>query len=481
MISRFTEDFDEPTPKSSRRSSFFSAIGLPRLGRLATRSYDGSGSIENSLSVTPLQTLEHILSLPKDGAPAHAISNIELVSPSHWKVSAMDSTERMWNRVFRQSFDSRAGGIQREIDLIPPSPITRPSVYSELRPKSHRSNETSLKALTDDGEPVEASSLALTPPAMQVPTIIFQGQDSEAIDIAQNLLSDQIATQEIQARMSPSPTTQASPVRRGSPFFRGRSFTRAATPPKSWARYPSHIREKRFNSAGPDDKVDPTGFAIKKLDDGTVKYVTGTRKYHHRHSGKYSHHSLPERLTMKLRTSLERLRTKRSTTMNDAVYSTSAGGTSREPELEILPYGLNRVSDLEKLQLEAHLEMKWKERKSRMAAYSDNANGSDGLHDETGISIGDSRFYDDCVEEGKSVRSVGTLEELPSPDMTGEEASRRARFGTWSGRDRKRIADLATLRQSTVDFTKQVEFMENMERERALRAADEALARPALP
>lgn len=517
VTSRFVEEFDEPDPKQSSRSSFLSTLGLPRLGKLSTRSYDGASSIEHANSVPKRKKFGHTLEINKAGSPTRSVSERTPSTPSLYKTGAMDSTEVMWNKAIRQSIGSRAQAIQREFEMVPPSPMTKPSL---LFPPSAKGLSTGLDDIADEIEEDtnETTRLTFREP---IRPLRHKGQNrlgSEAMNFGQSALVDQLQLQELAeedanaqtlGRSSPasnshspmckSPLRHASsPALRSSPVSRtsGGSFARPATPPKSWARFPSHTRGERCESAGKADKVSSTDFATIVLEDGTETFVTGYRKrVLHRHDDQKDHHhhnSLPERLTMKIRTSFDRLRTKHSTAQNDAMLgrrsSTSVGGHLAEPELEMLPaFDVRPNHDVLKVEIEAAEQMRLAERRKRMMHYG-GSDGSDSMVDGPGdyidfgagrIGRGDARYYEDCVMPNKTFSaSVATLEEFAGTSMLDDkEASKRSKYGTWSGRERIHLAERASLRQSTVDFTKQVEFMEKMERERALKAVEQLLTR----
>jgi hypothetical protein len=472
VTSRFTENFDGPVPKTDARLSFLSTISLPRLGRLTTRSYDGSGSVDCSNSFPGRRSFGYKLSL----LAAHDIStsiasNTEGMSPNR------EDTTISWNKALAQSFNFPARDIQREIETRPPSSMTRTHIYPKYRRTlcKPKIKNNSFEAPIDDDKLDQKTRLATDLSALQVPTITFQEFKWETLESAQTTLSEQSGIQEMEAKISLSQVSQHSPNPHGSPTMpQGRSFPRPAIPPKSWSRYPSHMRPKLCESAGPAKKVDPTEYAAKELADGIHKYREKTQ-----------HHSLPQRLSMKVRTSFDKLRKTKSATMNIVLgrrSSTSISGVPKAPELELetLPLDVQHNTQLRHSQIEAAMSIRRREQEARMTTHPASIHGSDGLDEEAGINIADPKFYADCVVDRgrKSSRSVATCEDLGSPAASDREASKRGRFGTWSGRDRRQMVERA-LRVSTVDFMRQIEVMERLERERALRAADEILSREA--
>lgn len=539
--SAFVEEFDEidkPVRKSSSRSSFLSAIGLPRLNKLSTRSYDGS--LDHSNTVPKRKPPGFKIDLPKPGAsPTRSVSQKAPGTPSLFKTTEMESTEVMWHRAIRASIDARAMGIRKEFELIQPSPMTRPSMAFPKMPR--KSGDHGLEDITDDSEDDADETTHLSQEhsrkhsthqtgnhvhTLQVPRINYDRVGSTTIDFAQNALTEQLAIQgslgpqrlgilgshsPISQHAPDSPNNAAAQSTEDLPKKSRVSFTRRATPPEAWARFPSHDRDQRCASAGAADKVAPTDFATIVLDDGTEVFVQGQRKHLHHHHEKevgHQHHaSLPDRITMKIRTSLDRLRIKQSTANNEVFpgrrSSTSAGGQLVEPELELLPsLDITEMTETKLVEIEADEMMRRKERESRMVGRLPAPHGSDGMEDQAQASaskdvaqktqiahgvpvIGQASFYDDEIEDSRaraySMRSFATYDDyldFGSGDMMSDEErvmSKKSKFGTWSGKDKGKMVERMQereLRKSTVDFEVQARLMEKAERDRLLDAVE---------
>lgn len=541
--SAFVEEFDEidkPVRKSSSRSSFLSAIGLPRLNKLSTRSYDGS--LDHSNTVPKRKPPGFRIDLPKPGtSPTRSVSQKAPGTPSLLKTAEFESTEVMWHRAIRASIDARAMGIRKEFELIQPSPMTRPSMAFPKIPR--KAGDHSLEDITDDSEDDANETTHLSCEhsrkqsthqtgnhvhTLQVPRIHYDRVGSTTIAFAQNALTEQLA---IQGSLGPqrlgihgshSPISQHapdSPNKRSTaaqstedlPRTSRVSFIRRATPPEAWARFPSHDRDQRCASAGAADKVTPTDFATVVLDDGTEVFVQGQRKHLHHHHEKeagHKHHaSLPDRITMKIRTSLDKLRIKQSTANNEVFpgrrSSTSAGGQLMEPELELLPsLNITEMTETKLVEIEADEMMRRKERESRMVGRLPAPHGSDGMEDQAQAStskyaaqktqiahgvpvIGQASFYEDEIEDSRaraySMRSAATYDDyvdFGSGDMMSDEErvmSKKSKFGTWSGKDKGKMVERMQereLRKSTVDFEVQARLMEKAERDRLLDAVE---------
>ncbi len=216
VTSVFVEQLDQvqPVRKSSSRSSFLSAIGLPRLGKGATRSYDGSSSVDYSNSVPKRKPSNlKLYNLPKPGetelSPRRASSQREAGTPSLWQTTEMETSEQMWHRAIRQSIDAKALGIQREF-AIQPSPTTRPSMALPKLVKELRNSN--LANIADDSESDADETTLLSRTAidhsafevqdghtpkfkLDVPKITFQKAESVAMTFGQTALTEQLAIQ----------------------------------------------------------------------------------------------------------------------------------------------------------------------------------------------------------------------------------------------------------------------------------------------
>ncbi|OBT54670.1 hypothetical protein VE04_10287 [Pseudogymnoascus sp. 24MN13] len=229
-------------------------------------------------------------------------------------------------------------------------------------------------------------------------------------------------------------------------------------PPESWANFPSHNRESRCGSTGADNDVARSDFAIRELLDGLHQDASTTKKPQQKHQGESPRQHLPGRLTTKVRTSFDRLLSKQNRTSTDPVYglcpSTRADKALGDLKADILsrsppPRDMNQN-----------------------AAPPKTSNPiCQGILDAPQISRRGS--MDDLLERKE------TGDDILTPELRAKinRAKRREKYKTWSGRDKSHVTDMTALRQSTVDFMKQAQVMEGVEREGALRAADEVLER----
>jgi hypothetical protein len=270
----------------------------------------------------------------------------------------------------------------------------------------------------------------------------------------------------------------------------------AKIPPESWARFPSVTREERNASAGLPDHVSPKDFAIKDMKDGVIEWMTSNRKDHHHHHEKEQHHSLPVRVSRQIRASLYKLRITKSTAMSDRIHgrksSVCVGGKLEYPELEILA-GEIAGEGLYEVEREIEEGMRRNKRAARMVVFSE-----DGVHREVDaegnitlpevveaseISIADPRFYDDCVtlppEDDGEIDKIPSnpsvaiipIRRIDSPKL--DNSIKKEKYQAWS-RAAKVFMDEVALRRSTLDFQMELEMMESLEKDRAIRSAKEA-------
>ncbi|KFY30571.1 hypothetical protein V494_08110, partial [Pseudogymnoascus sp. VKM F-4513 (FW-928)] len=382
LISKFTEEFGEPSPKSSFRSSLVSAMRRSGLGRL-TKSLDGE-DFANAI-ITERQPDQKRPKLDETGTPTRSKNKKESISPGRHIYSSMESAEMMWTKAFRRSVDGA-------------SPSTKPR-ERHPSPASKRSKH-----------------------------------DKEA-DNAMKQRNEQTLTDETDSSRHSSQSTRSSFV----------------ILPESWANFPSHNRESRCQ---PDDGVARSDFAVRELLDGHREDAPVAKKPQDKtEEGSPSHH-LPGRLTTKVRASFDRLITKQNKASSDMVYScpvtVNADEALGDPEDEILSRSTRHRMDQKEVPPEPIR-----------------------------------RIYQG-IPDAPSVPRRGSMDDLLDKRVTDDDlsleartkinrAKRREKYKTWSGRDKSLATDMMALRQSTVDFMVQAQVMETVERERALRAADEVL------
>jgi hypothetical protein len=398
--SKFKEEFDEPRTAFQGKSSILSALQVPRMTKLATRSYDGSGSVDlqipgqrhgyghtfTSRSCSTPGLIDFVPAL----RPLEDSGIIPVRTPE-------ESAEELWTRALKRTQEERDRKLSDQAHRNRELERKRDSRRSFMALKSL---SWKLRGKTGGIGNIDQEEGEM-PLAPDEEDKALGGTEQHGTQREEKDLENIEAwAAELKFREEEARTKSAA--------ARGRPQRRVVTTPESWARFPSHTRSERNEAAGPSDNVSQQDFAIKKNRDGIIEWMMGERKHHHDHNPKKEHHSkLPARLSKQLRTSLYKLRTSKSSLVNDALHgrksSISVGGTLEFPELEILPAKDIEEGELAEMEREVAEELRQKERNLRMIALYDGSQdgrdkGSEPDFDDTSkVSIADPKFYEDCL------------------------------------------------------------------------------------
>lgn len=255
--------------------------------------------------------------------------------------------------------------------------------------------------------------------------------------------------------------------------------------PASWSRFPSHDRHERVSSASALDHVDVKDFAALGKKDGEIVWCLAHEGDDHQTELEYLSRkkNVGEKLKAKIDHELYKTDTaiQQASSLKGRRGSLNVGGELEYPELEVLP--LTLMTPVENFE-EAQKEILEKERKLKLMKSA--VDGSVELEtdeeemNELRKSIADPKFYQDCLID--PVEDVDMLEE-----MLPKVGSKKDKFRTWAGRDwegyknerRNRNMSLGSvfLRTSTDDHCSELEILEKIEKERVLKAADDAWGR----
>ncbi|KAF4637336.1 hypothetical protein G7Y89_g757 [Cudoniella acicularis] len=265
--------------------------------------------------------------------------------------------------------------------------------------------------------------------------------------------------------------------------------------PAAWARFPSHTRGERSTSAGPPDQIQAIDFAVKSSENGNPIWYHNERKnhlYHHDNDDHPSHaddarkKGLKEKLERAIKEEINEYKNSgEAPVVEDTFGRRSSYHMNLKmdfPELEILPIEIMTAAQIDQ---EVGEEMAEKARKQDLAD-TDRGTVDGGVDfDMDGeqsplkiseVSIADPKFYEDCIVDSD-------IEEmLPKSD-------KRQKYRTWSGKDwdgyrydcSRRNRNISrgsmVLRKSTDDYHTELQIMEKLEREKVLKAAEEAWGR----
>ncbi|KAI9734700.1 MAG: hypothetical protein M1818_006687 [Claussenomyces sp. TS43310] len=219
---------------------------------------------------------------------------------------------------------------------------------------------------------------------------------------------------------------------------------RVITPPEAWARYPSHTRAERTESAGADDQVHTSDFAMKESHVEDTESQANEGEYPKDHQLQKKHnYNLPTKIRMKVRSSLNRIRstrrTIRSATFHGRRSSTSIGGQLEYPELEILPLEGGVTPELEELELEVAAAMRREERITRMMTFHD-GNLDIGTGDDTKLRDAggtartgtcNSRVRPNSVAPHRELAAKSSLRAIDTIATAVQNQSETANIKTW--------------------------------------------------
>jgi hypothetical protein len=254
--------------------------------------------------------------------------------------------------------------------------------------------------------------------------------------------------------------------------------------PASWSRFPSHNRSERISGASTLDHVDVKDFAnLGKKNGETVWCLAHEDDGHHTELEYLKRKKgIGEKIKEKIVQELYRADTavQQASSSKGRRGSLSMAGALEYPELEVLPVTLMTAHESSE-----EVQKIFQEKDKELQLVKPSVDGIADLEideeemNELRKSIADPKFYQDCLVDPVEEVDADMLEE-----MLPKTGSKKDKFRTWAGRDwegykyerRNRNMSLGSvfLRRSTDDHCSELEILEKVERERALKAADDA-------
>ena len=455
VSSKFREEFDlEPQPPRephSRKPSAFS-----RLARLAIRSYDGAQNMEDLLSV-PIPDFEPDV----------------LRSPGLGPVSPLDDNAAdLWGIAVKKKGDSKANEVSSKL-YIPrrrSSQGRKKSFVEEEadRPKGAFEGLISLrrgKKKTDINDNKSAAEE-------------YQKKFEERVAVKELVMDSWEA--EMEASAAKAKAKSRNIVKKSKPSSPDNRY------PASWSRFPSHSRSERLSSASASDHVDAKDFAKLGKKDGEIVWCLAHEDDGHHTELEYLKRKKGIMDKVKERIDHEIYRTdtaiQQQSSSKGRSGSLTMAGELEYPELEVLPLPM-----LTAAQNPEEAEKEFKERERQLRLLKASVDGSmdleiGGEFNESTLSIADPKFYEDCLVDAFEDVDADMLEEMLPKIGSTKDKSR-----TWAGRDwdgykaerKNRNMSLGSvfLRRSTDDHCTELEVLEKVERERVLKAADDAWGR----
>lgn len=482
--SKFVEQFDVPGTALQKRPSMLSAIQHTRRDAVGSHSYDGSNSV--GLQTPEARRIGFNYAFTS-GSPAVRTAGQDTPEQDDEEVDPYDSPSEtasaLWQRAIKQ-MDSHATGLADRAKLPANARSDRKEAFADVtmnrswKRRSTKTHRSSIRPATE-GHSDTVNQLVACPEQRELDKGTWL---KELATPTQN--ADQktpIAPPVPTIHVGPNPVSYAERTQR--------------QPGDLWARFPSHNREERTGTAGNTDAVATRDFASTVSEDGCHLWVKSERKHAvHRHPNEVKdYRSLSSRLGRHIRKSLYRIRTSKSSSLDDTLHgrrsSVRVAGVLEYPELEIMP--VEGAGALEALEMEIGEAMRRDERKRRAMTYSDGV--ADPFDKDGEVDIGSPSFYADCMlhfgddddyeADAKSERTAVTtgadvMSDLGSMD---DEIVIGAKFKTWSGKDRanlrcRRLNDRSqSLRRSTMDFKDEVEAEEVLARLEVLKTIERVL------
>lgn len=450
VSSKFREEFDlEPLPAKVPQSHKPSAFS--KLARLAIRSYDGAQNMEELLNV-PVPDFEPDV----------------LRSPGAGPLSPLDDdASGLWGKAMKKKGGSKAKevGDQLHIARKRSSQGRKKSAVEEEKPKGAFEGLINLRRGKKKAELNDHKSAAEE----------YQKRFEERVAVKELVMDSWEA--EMEASAAKAKAKSRNIVKKNKPNLPDHRY------PASWSRFPSHSRSERLSSASSVDHVHVKDFANLGKKDGEIVWCLAHEDDGHHTELEYlkKKKGILDKVKEKIDHEVYRTDTQvqQANSSNGRRGSLSMAGELEYPELEVLP-----LSMITAAQSPEEAEKDFQERERKLKLMKANIDGSMDFEieeemNESIISIADPKFYEDCLVDSYEDVDADMLEEMLPKIGWKKDKSR-----TWAGKDwegykserRNRNMSLGSvfLRRSTDDHCTELEILEKVERERVLKAADEA-------
>ena len=448
VSSKFHEEFDEPprpkTPEVPKQSA------LSRFARFALRSYDGA------------QNMEDLLSVPVPDFQPELGTSSAVFSPLDDK-----NVADLWG----QALKMRDEGNEVRTQLHIPQ-IRRKSTQRSRKKTSSEAEAERPKGAIDGVLRLGRSRKKTDADNHKNATQEYQEKFKERV-AAKELIMDSWEA-EMEASAQKAKAKSRNIVRQNKPSQPDRRF------PVSWSRFPSHSRSERISSASAVDRVQTKDFANVGKKDGEIVWCLSHEEDGHHTELEYLQHKKGFMGKVKDRLANELYRkdteVQQQSSSKGRRGSLSMARKLEYPELEVLP--LTLLHDTNAREADDYFAERSIKMKLMKVSVDGNLDSDDDEQETSRMSIADPKFYEDCLVGSEDIEADMLEEMLP------RSVSTKDKHRTWSGRDwdgykserRNRNMSLGSvfLRRSTDDHCFELEMLEKVERERVLKAADEA-------
>lgn len=451
VSSKFREEFNFESPPTvrlqPRKPSAFS-----RLARLAIRSYDGTQNMEELLNVPVPDFTPEVLRTP-GGSP---------LSPLN------DEAAGLWGKAVKKKGDSKANEIGGKLQI----------------PRKRSSQGRKKSTVEEEQERPKGAFEGLISMRKGKKKVGMNDHKSAAEEY-QKRFEERIAVKEL-VMDSWEAEMEASAARAKAKSRNIVKKSKQTGPdhryPASWSKFPSHNRSERLSSASAVDHIAAEDFANLGEKDGEIVWCLAHEDDGHHTELQYLKRKkgILEKVKEKIEHEVYRTGTQvqQQSSSKGRRGSLSMAGELEYPELEVLP-----LSMITALQNPEEAETEFKERERPLKLIKADGDGSVDLEmNESILSIANPKFYEDCLADSLEDVDADMLEE-----MLPKIGSKKDKSRTWAGRDwegykserKNRNMSLGSvfLRRSTDDHCSELEVLEKVERERVLKAADDAWGR----
>ena len=483
--SKFREEFDLKS-SASEVSTTSKTSALVRLARLASQSYDGTTGMEELLGVPLLEVTPDAGLGPLDN----------------------DEVSNVWEKAVKRAADAKSKESATNLNVTD-------SKQGHDRKKSQLSQDSKGKGSIQFPRSLSWRKKGNT---QDVPDDEMKALEKVAAEHKRRFEERMTAKErvwdsweaELQATAEKAKAKSRNIMHKIKETGPDRRY------PRSWSKFPSHSRSDRVSSAANDDGVDQQDFAMNAvLANGEPVWYHSKRKnplYHHDGDEHESHNSSTSNTILgKIQAKVEEKMYELDTSSDQVLAESTDGrrssmnlmGSLEYPELEILSLTEGTITQKQlEHQVDTEIKDDVREQRKHVGARTcldgsleiEYENNDEDDYDELELSIADPRFYDDCLvdptlEDNDRDGGHGEGEGASSKEIQ-PRSEKKGKFSTWSIRDwnwikngrvvggRARSISLGTavLRHSTDECRCELEPMEKVERERALKAVDEARA-----
>ncbi|CAJ2511288.1 Uu.00g069130.m01.CDS01 [Anthostomella pinea] len=351
-VSRFQEDFDQPRPSRSSRHSIMAKFHLtvPKQAKVSTQrpeSSDAKGGLPEG-RLAGAEYTEHPYASYSDSAVNRPASPFIQANGGR-RPAIVESATGVWQRAFKQEADrresrsqSRAGS--HKLYASPRGQKAVVAVSNAIQEHAATGNHFHIVDHNISGTRKRSTSQPQSPGTLP----LVQTDRHEPNNASHGVLREWVNQLEA-GNLQPHPESEVY-------MPQNRSLGRR-TPPKSWAKWPSHSRHERAGAAGAKDHVVPRDFGVPSelcSDQALPPLKMGNGSLKKRNLTPVSR-TLSGQFGRAVKGGWQKLISSRDNVDDEPKYSSSRSNSHKDrghleyPELELLPTpaGFREVQALE--------------------------------------------------------------------------------------------------------------------------------------